>query len=106
MITTDDIIEANKVFINEHKPKPSLGSSLSSYMYYATIEERITSIVYGIIQNHSFIDANKRTAVLILYYLAEENNLKLNSDDVIFDVAVGIASKKYSFEEAVSKIFK
>jgi death-on-curing protein len=79
MITTDIIKEFNKIItsdglvLSEHL----LESSLSSYHYYDTIEEQITSVYRGLIKNHAFKDGNKRTAYMTLLFLCFKMNIEL-----------------------------
>lgn len=106
MITVQEILEFNKLFIKNNPVKSSLSSVLSAYVYYEDDKDKIMSIVFGIIKGHHFADANKRTGVLVLLYLSEKLNLELANDDVIFDIIVGIASGKYNIEQVKLKLFK
>ena len=82
-----------------------ISSSLSSYYYYDTIENQISSIIRGIAKNHAFIDGNKRTAGLTLKYLSNKFNLKIKSDIECANILIDIASNKYSVEDISKMIF-
>lgn len=84
MITTEEIIAINEQVVGTKGTllkKNELESVLASYYYYDTAECQICSIVVGIVMNHCFIDGNKRTGLVILDYLSEENNLILKPND-------------------------
>lgn len=106
MLSAEDIIEFNRTILGNSYPKKDLlNSALSSYYYYDSIEYQIASIVRGIIKNHPFLDANKRTAVLTLFYLSEMYNLKIPSDDKLFDIITHMASSNESVETISSMLF-
>lgn len=60
-------------------------SCFSSFYYYESKEEQITSIVLSIIKNHYFVDGNKRTAFVVYILLAKINNLTFitNKEDQV-----------------------
>jgi death-on-curing family protein len=83
-----------------------LTSSLSSYHYYETKEDQISSIFRGIVKNHAFHDGNKRTALVVLLTLCEENNIDMGkSDDELAKLTIDIAKNKYEVEEISKKLF-
>lgn len=86
--------------------KSKVGSCLSSYYYYDNAHDQISSIINSIIKNHYFVDGNKRTGVLVLYLLAEFNNLTLVDNNVLKDVIIDIANNHYSAEKISSLIFE
>jgi len=106
MITEKLLSEFNSVILGSSTSKPSLGSVLSAVDYYETNEEKIASIILGIIKNHPFLDGNKRTATITLFHLSEENNIKLVNDTKLFSAIVRIAANKLSVEEIVKLVFK
>ena len=84
-----------------------LQSVLSSFCYYSTKEEMISSIVLSIIKDHHFIDGNKRTALAMYLLLCRLNNIDhINKSDELVDVVVNIAENHYSVEECCSILFK
>jgi death-on-curing family protein len=106
LITVQEIIGINTAIIGTKTVKESLvGSAVSSYHYYKDIKHQIISIVRGISKNHAFADGNKRTALCVLYYLSEKNNLKVVNDEELFDLMIHMASTKESVEELSAKIF-
>lgn len=77
-ITTDDLIDfasivngGNQPIVNQH----GLHGALSSYHYYNTIELQIGCVFRSILLNHSFVDGNKRVAVLFLLTMCQVYNI-------------------------------
>lgn len=66
---------------------------------YPTIEEKCAITCFSIINNHPFVDGNKRTGLYAMLILLEYNNIKLKfiQEDLI-DLGLGIASGKYNQE--------
>lgn len=68
---------------------------------YPTTLSKINHLVYGIIANHIFIDANKRTATMCFNLLIQEYNIELMNDFDIFEYIVGIGSSKFTEKESL-----
>jgi death on curing protein len=73
-------------------------AQLWSYGADATVPELAASLCIGLIQNHPFVDGNKRTALLATYTFLAINGLQLNVDEedvvsTIEGVAVGSISE-------------
>lgn len=63
---------------------------------YPSIQGKAARICYSIINNHPFIDGNKRIGVLIMLVFLKINNIILQCrDDDIIDLGLGVASGKY-----------
>lgn len=67
---------------------------------YPTVLDKVIQVSYSLIENHSFIDGNKRIGVMVLLYLLELNGIShsLTNKDVI-DIGLSIASGKMSKED-------
>lgn len=67
---------------------------------YQTIEEKIARLSYGIVDNHAYIDGNKRTAALVM-----ETYLRGNGISIIFkhgelaEIFLALANKSASYED-------
>lgn len=84
----------------------SLLSIFSSVEYYETIEEKIACIVRGLIKNHAFTDANKRTANLAFYALCDKNGIPVTkTSEQMFEITIDIATHHYSVEKVKSILF-
>lgn len=55
--------------------------------------DKIVNISYALINNHSFIDGNKRIGTLVLYMLLRENEYELEwTDEEIIEIGLKVAS--------------
>ncbi|MEW6698634.1 MAG: type II toxin-antitoxin system death-on-curing family toxin [Bacillota bacterium] len=67
---------------------------------YPDIESKIAVLCYGVINNHPFIDGNKRMGIYLMLILLDYNNYHIQYDedelvDLGFAIAEGIVSKEY-----------
>ena len=103
LILTNQILTGNK---SSKITKQKLLGCLSSYQYYDSINQQISSIVLSIIKNHCFVDGNKRTALVALDTLCIINNTKRAvSNDDIDEVIVDIAAHKYTVDHIAKILF-
>lgn len=103
LIVTNQIITGNKP---SKTTKQKLLGCFSSYHYYNSNDQQISSIVLSIIKNHCFVDGNKRTALVALDTLCIINNTKRAvSNDDIDDVIVDIAAHKYTVGHVAKILF-
>jgi len=73
---------------------------------YPSKMEKAARLGYGLVSNHPFIDGNKRIGVHIMITFLEINGIHLAfTNDIITDLALGIASGKYNYDN-VLKILK
>ena len=71
-------------------------SSASSFFYYTTIYDKISSVFRGIIKNHAFVDGNKRTATIALILMCNKLGLVLKpNNDELFEIIVDIAANSF-----------
>lgn len=69
-------------------------ASFDGRYFYPTIEDKAARLGYGIIQNHPFIDGNKRIGLLVMLTFLELNNIYLSyTDNELVDVGHTLASK-------------
>lgn len=62
---------------------------------YPTIQRKAAMLCYTLINNHPFIDGNKRIGILILIAFLELNGIYLNcTNDEVITLGLGIASGK------------
>jgi len=119
MITTDLLLEINKDVIEafggmKHGVKDynllescvvQINQEVFGEVLYPRIEDKISWIVFSIIANHIFLDGNKRTGIVSLEYLCEENNIELNAtDDDLINLALDIANSNISREQVAEWI--
>ena len=64
--------------------------------------EKAARLGYGLVANHPFIDGNKRIGVHIMISFLEVNGIHLAfTDDIITDIALGIAEGRYKYEDVL-----
>jgi len=82
-----------------------LGSSLGrqiagfgAFNKWETAEEKCATLFYGLIKNHPFHDANKRTALLTLLYHLNKLDRVIDTEQRDFEnLAVNVAGDTYQF---------
>lgn len=77
-------------------------ASFDSIDLYPTIEEKAARYAFGIIKNHPFADANKRTgtATMVAFLKANGYRFKPRHKD-LEDIILGVASGESSYEDLV-----
>ena len=59
---------------------------------YKDIIDKIAAITYGLIQNHGFVDGNKRIGIAFMLFLLKLNELKIRySQKELINLGLGIA---------------
>lgn len=67
---------------------------------FPTTLEKAVRLGFGLVANHPFIDGNKRIGILVMLTFLELNGFNIEfSDDEIIDMALGVASGKYKYED-------
>lgn len=90
-------------FINENfKSVPTTIENLCFYDDCVDIFTLATKYAFCIIQYHSFVDGNKRTAFAVMIEFLAQNGYEINYDnDEMVEKIENIASKNITFEEFV-----
>ena len=72
---------------------------------YPTNEEKGAKLGFSLINNHAFVDGNKRIGLLVMLTFLEMNGvfLKYNDDDLI-KLGLGLADGKISYDELLKWI--
>jgi len=77
-------------------------SALSSVPYYERPIEKVCSVVRSVMQNHPFIDGNKRTGVLLLAGACRALSIPFNkTDDEIVAFAVASVVERWTVDQIV-----
>lgn len=67
---------------------------------YPSSLDNIIQVTYSLIENHCFVDGNKRIGVIVLLYLLKINEIKHNlSNEDIIEIGLKVASGEISKEE-------
>ena len=79
----NEIIEINKKFhTGTVRSKSSLDFAVSAAKHTKNWIEQLAYLLRAIIIDHPFEDGNKRTALVVLAYYFEKNNLVYNEDKI------------------------
>ena len=121
-VTIDDVIRLHKKLISKFggsygiREVNLLNSSISSvFQTYDGVElypsdlDKIIQVSYSLIENHCFIDGNKRIGTMVLLYLLKINCIdhSINNYDLIdigLKVASGEMNKEYYKKYIESKL--
>ena len=64
---------------------------------YQYVEEKCANICFSIVNNHPFVDGNKRMGIYIMLILLQYNEINLEYDQKeLIDLGLGIAESRYS----------
>jgi len=74
---------------------------------YPTIHKKAACLCYGLINNHSFHDGNKRIGILVMMTFMELNGLEIIcSNEELIELGLGIASGKIGQENILIWLIK
>ena len=70
---------------------------------FPTLLEKGVRLGFGLVSNHPFVDGNKRIGILIMLVFFEMNGILIDfTDDEVVDMALGVASGEYSYNDLLS----
>lgn len=70
--------------------------SFNNEDFYPSIQGKAAQLCYGIINNHPFIDGNKRTGILAMLVFLKINHVEIQcQDEEIISLGLDIASGKH-----------
>lgn len=109
IISIENITDKNYEFTGvkcDEKRRSAVEGCYSSFYYYDTLQQQITSIVVSLVKGHFFIDANKRTALFTYILLAELNNINyIQNEEEQVRVFIEIATSQKSIDEFTKILF-
>ncbi len=86
----------------------SLSSAFSTYFgveKYPSIEEKAARLCYSLVNNHAFLDGNKRIGVYVMIIFLELNGIVLNQTDAeIVKLGLGVASSELDYSAILEYI--
>ncbi len=86
----------------------SLSSAFSSYFgieKYPSIEEKAARLCYSLVNNHAFLDGNKRIGVYVMIIFLELNGIVLNqTDEEIVKLGLGVAASELDYNAILEYI--
>lgn len=67
---------------------------------YPTVQKKAACLCFGRVNNHAFIDGNKRIGVLVMLTFMELNGMIVQCTDTeLVDLGLSVASGKYGQED-------
>ncbi len=85
-----------------------LSSVFSAYFgieKYPSIEEKAARLCYSLVNNHAFLDGNKRIGVYVMIIFLELNGIVLNqTDEEIVNLGLGVASSELDYNAILEYI--
>ena len=70
---------------------------------FPSLVEKAVRLGYGLVANHPFVDGNKRIGILVMLTFMELNGINIEfTDDEVIDMALGVASGKYKYEDLLN----
>lgn len=113
-LEVEDLIAINKKVVKDYggsigvRDKGLLESACHSpqnLYFYQNVDlfEMAAGYAFAIIQNHPFLDGNKRTGFAAIGIFLSQNNIKIDfiNIDKSVEMMVNIATKKVKFEQVV-----
>lgn len=86
----------------------SLSSAFNTYFgveKYPSIEEKAARLCYSFVNNHAFLDGNKRIGVFVMIIFLELNGIVLHqTDEEIVELGLGVASSELDYNAILEYI--
>lgn len=86
----------------------SLSSAFTTYFgvdHYPSIEEKAARLCYSLINNHAFLDGNKRIGIYVMLVFLELNGIVLKqTDEEIVKLGIGVASSELDYDSILEYI--
>lgn len=103
----DEILKINEGISGGGLLNGSPKSALNTASYYDDVTEQGASVFQTIIQNHMFVDGNKRTAIAALKSFYSKSGVTLSKSDAqLMDIANEVACGTYCTATEIAKVIK
>jgi death-on-curing protein len=84
--------------LNENAVRSALARPYHGY--HRSIWQKAAALMHGVVRNHGFVDANKRTSLYLAELLIERSGYRLEEDDMaIVETVVAVANGTMSQDE-------
>ncbi len=84
--------------LSEHSIRSAIARPYDGYHRY--IHQKAAALLHGVISNHGFVDANKRTALYLTELFVQRSGCEFVEDDqVVVEVITSVASGNMGYEE-------
>ena len=83
----------------------SIYQTFDSIELYPSLEEKAARLCFNLINNHPFVDGNKRVGVLAMLCYLEINNVYINcTNEELINIGLSLASGKMKYKQLVQWI--
>ena len=83
----------------------SAAASFDDSEIYPSVPEKAARLAFGLINNHAFIDGNKRIGVFVMLMTLRLNGINLSyTQDELVNLGLGVASGKFIYEDILNWI--
>ena len=80
-------------------------SGLGGDEFYASLEEKSARLMYSLVNNHAFVDGNKRIGVFVMLVTLKINGTELQySQKELVDLGLGTADGTLTYEDILEWI--
>lgn len=120
LLTVDEVVVLQSRMIDEtgglHGLRDSgllesaLFSAVATYEEierYASVEEKAARLAYALINNHAFVDGNKRTGIYVMLLTLDVNNIQIKYTQLeLIELGFGVAAGRFDYEDALQWILQ
>lgn len=83
----------------------SINASFDEVEVYPSVEEKSARLAYSLINNHAFLDGNKRIGILATLMTLTLNDIKITyTQQELVEVGLSVASGKFAYEAILNWI--
>lgn len=83
----------------------SIASGFGDIEVYPTLEEKAARIAFGIVNNHAFLDGNKRIGILSMLMILRLNQIDIKyTQQELIALGLGVADGRISYDEILDWI--
>lgn len=116
LLTTDEIISLHSKLISRtggsdgvrdinllESALYSAVSGFDGFDAYPSIEEKSARLMYSLVNNHPFVDGNKRIGVLVMLMTLKLNDVMIKySQDELINLGLSVADGSYDYYEILN----
>lgn len=81
-------------------------AGFGDHYLHADLFEMAAAYLYHIVQNHPFMDGNKRTGTMAAFVFLKLNGLTLNADESVFESLVLRTAQGQTDKSAIAEFFR
>ena len=116
LLTTEEILLLHEKLLSATGGTPGLRDPglLESAVYsvyagfgdaerYPTLEEKSARLAFSLVNNHAFLDGNKRIGMLVMLMTLSLNGIRLRyTQSELIELGLGVAGSRFSYEDILA----